>query len=149
MNSALLAVAVVLSTLAALIHVAIFFLESVLWDKPGVWRRFGLRSQAEADVVQPMAFNQGFYNLFLAIGAGIGLILIGTANQIGSLSLHTAGLWLLLFALGCMVLASVVLLATNRRLWRAVLIQGATPALGMALLVAGIATASRVADAVS
>ena len=149
MNPFVLAAAVVLATLAALIHVAIFFLESVLWDKPGVWRRFGIRSQADANIVQPMAFNQGFYNLFLSVGAGIGLILIGTANHTGSLTLRAAGLWLLLFALSCMVLASIVLLTTDRRLWRAVLIQGAIPAIAIAVLVVGVVTASRFAGAVS
>ena len=149
MNSTALVIAVVLATLAALIHVAIFFLESVLWEKPKIWRRFGMRSQADADVVQPMAFYQGFYNLFLSVGAGIGLILIGTANHTGSLPLRAAGLWLLLFVLSCMVLASVVLLTTDRRLWRAVLIQGAIPAAAIAVLVTGIITASRFAGAVS
>jgi len=148
MNSTLLTVAVVLSTLAALIHVAIFFLESVFWEKPGVWRRFGLRSQNDADVVRPMAFNQGFYNLFLAVGTGLGLILLGTANHTGSLPLRAAGLWLLLFALACMVLASVVLLATNRRLWRAVAIQGALPAIAIIVLVVGIVTTARFAGSV-
>ena len=28
--------------IAALIHLLIFFLESVLWSRPDVWRRFGL-----------------------------------------------------------------------------------------------------------
>ena len=31
--------------------------------------------QAAADTTKPMAYNQGFYNLFLAIGAVIGLVL--------------------------------------------------------------------------
>ena len=31
--------------------------------------------QAAADTIRPMAYNQGFYNLFLAIGAIIGVVL--------------------------------------------------------------------------
>ncbi len=148
MNGTLLAIAVVLSTIAALIHVAIFFLESVLWERPKVWRQFGLRSQSDADLLRPMAFNQGFYNLFLAVGTGIGLILLGTATHTGSLPLRASGLWLLLFTLGFMVLASVVLLSTDRRLWRSVLIQGAIPLLAIIILVIGIVTTGPFAGAV-
>ena len=41
--------------------------------------RFGIRSAEDAAIVRPMAFNQGFYNLFLAIGivAGLGLVASG------------------------------------------------------------------------
>ncbi|MET0317260.1 MAG: DUF1304 domain-containing protein, partial [Rhodococcus fascians] len=60
-------IASIFAAVAAALHVVIFFMESVAWTKPAVWRRFGVASQADADVVRPMAFNQGFYNLFLAL----------------------------------------------------------------------------------
>ena len=148
MNGTLLVISVVFSIAAALIHVLIFFLESVLWEQPRVWRRFGLRSQGDADIVRPMAFNQGFYNLFLAAGTGIGLILTGTATHTGSLPLRASGLWILLFTLSFMVLASLVLLSTDRRLWRAALIQGAIPFLAIIVLVVGIVTTQPFAGAV-
>ncbi len=53
--------AVVAALAAALVHVWFFALESVLFERPTVFRRFGLRSAEEAAVVRPMAFNQGFY----------------------------------------------------------------------------------------
>ena len=117
---------------AAVIHVLIFFMESVLWTKPSTWKRFGLTSQAEADTVRPMAFNQGFYNLFLAIGVGIGLIMIGS-NVAG-------GVPIALFAAGSMVAAALVLLLSNRKLARAAIIQGAAPLLGIIFLVLALTT---------
>lgn len=123
---------VVFASVAAIIHVLIFAMESVLWAKPKVWRRFGLKSQSDADVVEPMAFNQGFYNLFLALAAVLGLLLLGWGNPI-------AGKWVLLVALASMVLASIVLLITNRRMWRAAMIQGATPLLGIVVLLSAVA----------
>jgi len=118
---------------AAVIHLFIFFLESVAWSKPSTWRRFGLKTQAEADIVRPMAFNQGFYNVFLAIGAGLGLILLGTG-------LTQAGLALAIFSCASMVAAAAVLLVSAPKLWRAALIQGVAPLVGAVLLLAAIAS---------
>jgi len=123
--------ALVFAIIAALIHVLIFALESVLWAKPAVWRRFGLKSQADADLIEPMAFNQGFYNLFLALGSIVGLLLLGWGNPV-------AGKWVLLVALTSMTLASVVLLMTRRRMWRAALIQGVAPLLGIGFLLGAV-----------
>ena len=67
--------ATVFAALAALLHVYIFVMESVQWTQPRVWKRFGVPDQAAADTTKPMAYNQGFYNLFLAIGAVLGLVL--------------------------------------------------------------------------
>ena len=71
MNGVFLVLGVIFAGLAALIHLGIFVLESVLWSRPTTWRRFGVRSQHDADVLRPMAYNQGFYNVFLALGAGV------------------------------------------------------------------------------
>ncbi|GMA95077.1 hypothetical protein GCM10025881_19010 [Pseudolysinimonas kribbensis] len=79
MDTAFLVIALIFAVLAALIHVVIFFLESVLWSKPTIWRRFGVASRDDAAVLQPMAYNQGFYNLFLAIATGLGIVLIAAA----------------------------------------------------------------------
>ena len=152
MNGFLLVSGVVFAALAALIHVLIFFLESVLWARPAVWRRFGLRSQGEADVVRPMAYNQGFYNLFLALGVGSGLALMGWSSAsfggvwqggiyvvpfaLGALGLGiTSATEVVVFALACMVLASVVLLSTNRRFWQSAIVQGAAALLGIVFLI--------------
>lgn len=66
---------------AALVHVYIFVLESLRWTEPGTRRVFGIRTDEEARITRPLAFNQGFYNLFLALiaAAGVVLVLIATS----------------------------------------------------------------------
>lgn len=50
----------VLAGLAALIHVYIFFLESVAWTSPTARATFGTTAE-EAEATKSLAFNQGFY----------------------------------------------------------------------------------------
>lgn len=114
--------------IAALIHVLIFILESVLWSRPTTWRRFGLRSQADAETTRPMAFNQGFYNLFLAAGVGIGLVLLSGAAT------AQAGIAITLFAALSMVAAATVLIISSPKLARAAALQGVAPLAGAVLL---------------
>lgn len=64
-----LIVAEVFAVLAAVLHVVFFAFESVLWTRPAIFGRFGIRSQADADLIRPMAYNQGFYNLAGAVTA--------------------------------------------------------------------------------
>ena len=45
-----------------------------------MFARFGLRSAEDAAIVRPMAFNQGFYNLFLALGIAGGLALVAAGR---------------------------------------------------------------------
>ena len=120
-------IAQALALLAALLHVGFFYLESVVFRRPRTWARFGLSTQAEADLVRPMAFNQGFYNLFLALGVIGGLVLVDLASG-GAVS---AGVGITKFSLACMVLAGCVLLATGRRFRRAALMQALPPALAL------------------
>ena len=95
-------VAAVFVALAAFLHVYIFLMESIWWTRPATWKRFGVASQADADATRPMAYNQGFYNLFLAGGAVIGLLLFFGGQS-------PAGTALVLFSTGSMVLAATVL----------------------------------------
>lgn len=118
-------------TLAAVLHVLFFFIESVLFEKPHAWKRFSLSSQEQAEVVKPMAFNQGFYNLFLALGAGLGLILYFAGNV-------PAGLTLVLYTTAFMVLAAIILASTNRRFLVGALIQGVPPLLGLVFFAAAV-----------
>src|SRR5262245_26266074 len=105
---------------AGLIHVWIFVLESLWFDRPAVWARFGLKSQEEARVVRGFAFNQGFYNLFLGFGVGIGLGLMWLSNDP---ALIAAGRAVTIFACGSMAAAGFVLIATDRRFLRAASLQ--------------------------
>lgn len=115
--------------LAALLHVYIFWMESVAWTRPEVWRRFGVADQAGAEITRPMAYNQGFYNLFLAVGALLGVILWFTGHPI-------AGRTLALFCTASMVLAASVLLTTGRKYLQAALTQGTLPFIGFVLALA-------------
>lgn len=112
--------------LAALLHVYIFWMESVGWTRPEVWKRFGVADQASADVTRPMAYNQGFYNLFLGLGAALGLVLWWAGRD-------TAGQTLALFCTGSMVAAAAVLITTGRSYLRAALSQGTLPLIGFVL----------------
>ena len=123
--------ATVFAALAALLHVYIFVMESLQWAQPKIWRRFGVADQAAAETTKPLAYNQGFYNLFLAIGVVIGLVLILAGRA--SAPVHAAGLALVLFSLGSMVAAALVLLTTGIKYLRAALIQGTLPLIGFVL----------------
>ena len=112
----------VFAAIAALLHVFIFAMESVLWSKPQTWKRFAVANQAEADVLKPMAFNQGFYNLFLAIGIAVGLI-IG----------DTAGHALVVFGCLSIVGAAIVLALGGANYYRAAFMQGITPLIALLL----------------
>ncbi len=120
--STLALVAVIGAILASALHVAFWVLESLRFREPGVWRRFGLRSQAEADIVAPMAFNQGFYNLLLAAGTLVGVVVMITGDKV-------VGWSLMLFGCGAMSGAAVVLAISTPKLIRAALLQGVPPLL--------------------
>lgn len=117
--------------LAALLHVYIFVMESIQWTQPRIWRRFGVADQAAAEVTKPMAYNQGFYNLFLAIGAIIGLALFW-AGDAGTTA-DVAGRTLVLFSLGSMLAAALVLVTSGAKYLRPALIQGTLPLIGFVL----------------
>ena len=123
----MIVIATLVVALAAVLHVLIFALESVFWTRPGVWKRFSVKDQASADITKPMAYNQGFYNLFLAIGALVGVIAYGVGQ-------HAIGLTLVFFTMTCMVLAAVVLVTTGARYIRAAIIQGILPLAGIVLI---------------
>jgi putative membrane protein len=118
-------ITVAAAVLAALIHAWFFLMESVWFMQPRVYARFGLATAEQAAIVRSFAYNQGFYNLFLAVGVGLGLALAATGNP-------GAGAILVIFACGSMVAAGVVLFLHNRRFLRAAAIQ-VGPALGAVL----------------
>jgi putative membrane protein len=109
-------IGVIAAIVAALIHVWFFLMESVWFMRERVWSRFGVSSQEQAAVVRSFAYNQGFYNLFLAIGVAIGLGLLAVGNA-------DAGRALVVFACGSMVAAGIVLYLHNPRFARAAAIQ--------------------------
>ncbi len=134
MSTVFLIIGAIFVGIAGLIHLFIFLLESVLWSRPTTWKRFGIKSQADAEVLKPMAYNQGFYNVFLALGAGAGLVMLFAAG------VRQAGAALSIFVLLSMLLASVVLLFSNPKLARAAALQGVAPLIGLIFLIIAITT---------
>jgi putative membrane protein len=128
----MIAAALVFAGLAGLLHVYIFTMESLTWTSKRTRAAFGTTAE-EAETTKLLAFNQGFYNLFLAIvtGVGIGAVVLGH-NGIGAA---------LLFAgVGSMAAAAVVLLASAPDKARAALTQGTFPLIAVVLLVIGLVT---------
>ena len=103
-------VGLVLAGIAALIHVFIFYLESIAWTGERARKIFGTGTVERAEAQQKLAFNQGFYNLFLAVVTGLGII------------------------------ASLVLLLSSPDKASAALKQGVIPALGVIALLIGLIT---------
>ncbi|MGZ6734536.1 MAG: DUF1304 family protein, partial [Nocardioides sp.] len=73
------------------------------------------------------AYNQGFYNLFLAILVAIGTVLIAADER-------AAGAALVLAGAGSMVAASLVLLLSSPDKRGAALKQGVIPLVGVVLV---------------
>ena len=125
--SAIGILASVVVALAALLHVYIFVLESVRWMRPSTWRVFNVRDREQAEILRPLAYNQGFYNLFLAVGAVAGLVLFFDGN------LPQAARALILFSTASMAAAAIVLTTTGPGYLRPALVQGTLPIIGFVL----------------
>lgn len=111
----------VFAAAAAVLHVGIFVVESVRFGDPKVYQGIFRLSEAELRAARPWAFNQGFYNLFLAVVTLVGVAILRSASE--------AGWALLLAGCGSMLAAAVVLVAHDRRFARGAVVQGALPAL--------------------
>lgn len=125
----MLIVSLVAASLAALLHLYIFVMESFLWTTPRVRATFGITDDVQAEHTKPLAYNQGFYNLFLAIVTIVGVVLVaGGAGGAGSaFEASAAGTALLVAGTGSMLAAALVLLFSDRTKARAALTQGFFP----------------------
>ncbi len=120
----------VFAALAALLHVYIFVMESLTWTSPRTRATFGT-TEAEAETTKLLAFNQGFYNLFLAVITGVGIIAVALGHRGIGAALVFAGV-------GSMAAAAVVLVASDRAKARAAATQGTFPAIAIVLLLLGL-----------
>ncbi|OBB33113.1 epimerase [Mycolicibacterium peregrinum] len=120
----------VFAALAAVLHVYIFVMESLTWTSPRTRATFGI-SEEEAQATKELAFNQGFYNLFLAIVTVVGIVAIGLGHNAVGAALAFAGV-------GSMLAAAVVLLASSPDKARAAITQGAFPLIAVVLLAIGL-----------
>ena len=122
----MITVALVFAGLAALLHVYIWTMESLTWRKPATWKRFGVSSQEEAETQATFAYNQGFYNLFLGIIAGIGIVGVTRGGACA-----TAGWALILATTGSMLGAALVLRSCGKEYTRAAVTQGLFPLIAL------------------
>ncbi|MGF6821480.1 putative membrane protein [Microbacterium sp. ZKA21] len=122
----------ILAAAAAAFHVFIFALESLKWTEPSTRKVFGVASEADAETMKALAFNQGFYNLFLALTAflGVGLYIVGAT---------TVGLTLVFAGTGMMLAAALVLILSDRSKARAATMQGTLPLLAVIATAIGVA----------
>ena len=119
--------ALVFAGLAALLHVYIFVLESFTWTTARTRKVFGT-SPEEAQATKELAFNQGFYNLFLAVVSAVGIVLVAVGHR-------NVGAALVLAGVGSMLAAALVLLVSSPDKARAAITQGVLPLITVALTV--------------
>jgi putative membrane protein len=118
--------ACVFAGLAALVHVYIFVIESLRFESPSTLRTFGIRA-SDAAVLKPVFYNQGFYNLFLALGTLAGIASVAAYS-------NDVGVALVGFGVGSMLAAATVLVTSDGSKARAALVQGLFPALTLLCL---------------
>ncbi|MGW4095850.1 MULTISPECIES: DUF1304 domain-containing protein [unclassified Mycobacterium] len=121
----------VFAALAAALHVYIFVMESLTWTSPRTRATFGINEE-EAQATKELAFNQGFYNLFLAIVTVVGIVAVGLGHNAVGAALVFAGV-------GSMLAAAAVLLTSSPDKARAAITQGAFPLIAVVLLAVGVA----------
>jgi putative membrane protein len=114
------------AALAALLHVYIWVMESFTWTSARTRATFGI-TEEQAVATKELAFNQGFYNLFLAIITVAGIV-------IGGIGYNYIGIALIFAGVGSMLAASVVLLVSSPEKARAAVIQGVFPLIAIVLL---------------
>ena len=100
-------VAQVFAGLAALVHVVVWVWESFLFDRPGIHQGIFRIATKDVQAVKLWSFNQGFYNLFLAVGTIIGLVALNTGNE-------ALGRAFVFYTCGFMVFAGITLGISDR-----------------------------------
>ncbi|WP_074852720.1 DUF1304 domain-containing protein [Gordonia westfalica] len=121
----------VLAAVAGLLHVFIFYLESIAWTSERARATFGTGTVEEATVQKELAFNQGFYNLFLAIAVFVGIVVYAIGSD-------AVGATLVFTGTGSMVAAALVLALSSPDKIAAALKQGVVPALAVIALAGGL-----------
>ncbi|EPQ75892.1 membrane protein [Mycobacterium marinum] len=122
----------IFAALAGLLHVYIFTMESLTWTSPRTRATFGTTAE-EAETTKLLAFNQGFYNLFLAIVSGLGIAGVAMGH-------NGIGAALIFAGVGSMAAAAVVLLISAPDKARAAVTQGLFPVISLVLLGLGLAS---------
>ena len=93
--------------IAALIHVAVFVCEALLFEREGGHYRVFLTDTAAVPAVRLWAFGVGFYNLFLAAGIIVGVALWALGDE-------AVGRALVIYICWFMMLSGIVLFIADR-----------------------------------
>lgn len=116
--------------LAALLHIYIWVMESLTWTSARTRVTFGL-TEEEALATKELAFNQGFYNLFLAVITLAGIV-------IGAIGYNGVGIALIFAGVGSMLAAALVLLLSSPDKAKAAVTQGIFPLIAIVLLAVAV-----------
>lgn len=100
----MLLIAKIFISLTALLHIFFFKLESIDFMKPETLKKFRLTLE-QAQPVKLWAFNQGFYNLFLALGLIYSLYLFQSDKMIAAKAISNVIL-LIIFGAGIVLVCS-------------------------------------------
>jgi putative membrane protein len=92
---------------AVLVHVLAFVFEVLLFERPAIHRDLFTIPSGDLPAARLWAFNVGFYNLFLAAGPVLGVILYHAGQP-------AAGRALAFYGCGFMFLAGVALAVSDR-----------------------------------
>jgi putative membrane protein len=125
-------IALIFSVLTIVAHILIFIIESLLWDVPVVIGKVlskvdapaGVSPIDQAQILEVIFFNQGFYNLFVALGGIAGIVLYSYGRKQEGIALVC---YICLFALG----AGVVLASTTTA-YPAAILQSLPPLIALA-----------------
>jgi len=79
---------ILFAIITAIFHFLFFVAESILWLEPYIYQNFlsapgssrGIALVEQAALMEIVFFNQGFYNLFLALGLVAGIIFVKKAR---------------------------------------------------------------------
>lgn len=122
----------IIASMAAILHLAFFVLESVLFRLPFGRRVFGVRPEHDSPALRLFAVNQGIYNLALALVVFIGVVL--------TIAVAEATIGTVMIVAGCsvMVVAGAALAFTApKRTLPIAIAQAGLPLIAIVALIAG------------
>ena len=121
-------VAVIFAFAAGLLHIGVGIAEAFFFDQQGVQQSLIRKDRTSPDV-SLWAFNLGFYNIFLGVGAVVGAVLAASSSE-------DVGRALVLYTCSFMALCGVVLWVSDHRLWRGALGQVVVPLVAIVAVLA-------------
>lgn len=106
-GAAMITVAWVFASIAGGLHILVFVWESLIFPRPAVHQRIFSTPTEDVPTIRLWAFGVGFYNLFLGLGALIGV----SAWMMGN---ETVGRTLVIYTTLFMFLSGIVLVIADR-----------------------------------